>query len=116
MTRNVGSNERYVRLGAGIAAAAAATQTSGWQRAALGGVAAAGLATGLSRYCPINQAVGRDAFHGGQPLLEQGQRDTELRRHASTRSALGSAPTTESGQPRVTPDADVFGGPDSRRS
>lgn len=114
MTRNVGSTERYVRLGAGIAATAAAAQSSGWQRAALGSVAAAGLATGLSRYCPINQAVGREAFHDQSPL-EQGRHDTELRRRASMQSALGTAPTTGGGQPAVTPEADVFGGPASRR-
>lgn len=113
MNRNVGSTERYVRLGAGIAAAAAAARTSGWSRAALGTAATAGLATGLTRYCPINQAVGRDSLH--EPSrLEQGLRDTELRRDTAIRSALGTAPTTDSGQPPVTKESDVFGS-ESRR-
>lgn len=107
MTRNVGSTERYVRLGTGVAAAAAAARTSGWSRAALGAIATAGFATGLGQYCPINQAVGRDGYHDPS-LLEQGRRDTELRREASTRGALGIAPTTDSGEPRVTPQSDVF--------
>lgn len=113
MNRNIGSTERYVRLGAGIAAAAAAARTTGWPRTALGTVAAAGLATGLSRYCPVNQAVGRDSLHGQSPL-EQGLRDTELRRHASMRSALGTAPTTDTGQAPVGPEGNVFA-PEPRR-
>jgi hypothetical protein len=108
MRRNVGSTERYVRLATGVAAAAAAARTTGWRRTTFGAIATAGLGTGLTQYCPINQAAGRDTFHELSPL-EQGLRDTELRRHASMRSALGSQPTTESGQARVTPDADVFG-------
>lgn len=110
MLRNVGSTERYVRLAAGVAAAAASTQTTGWRRATLGAVATAGLGTGLTRYCPINQAIGRDTYRDESPL-ERGLRDTELRRHTAMRGALGTTPTTASGQPRVTPDSDVFGGP-----
>ncbi|MBI4475576.1 MAG: DUF2892 domain-containing protein [Acidobacteria bacterium] len=37
MLRNVGPTERYVRLATGLAAAAAAAKTTGWQRATLGG-------------------------------------------------------------------------------
>lgn len=109
MLRNVGSTERYLRLAAGVAAGAAAARTSGWQRAALGTVAAAGVSTAATGYCPINQAIGRDSFHELSPL-EQGRHDTELRRHAAMHSALGSTPTTDTAQPRVTPESDVFGG------
>jgi hypothetical protein len=108
MLHNVGSTERYVRLAAGIAAATAAARTTGWQRATLGSVAAAVLATGLTRYCPINQAVGRDTFHGESPL-DRGLHDTELRRQTAMRGALGTSPTTDTGHPRVTPQSDVFG-------
>lgn len=108
MTRNVGSTERYARLAAGVAAAVAAWKARGWQRTALGTVAAAGLGTGLTRYCPINQAVGREAFDGDSPL-EQGIRDTELRRETAMASALGSRASTDADHPRVTPESDVFG-------
>lgn len=106
MFRNVGSTERWARLAVGTAAGVAALNTTGWQRGTLGAIAAAGLGTGLARYCPINQAVGR--IPAGESPLEQGLRDTELRRHADQRSALGTAPTTDSGQPKVTPASDVF--------
>lgn len=65
MFKNVGSTERYARLAAGAAAATAAARTTGWPRAALAVVAAAGLGTALTRYCPLNQAAGRDTLHGG---------------------------------------------------
>lgn len=107
MLRNVGPTERYARLAVGVAAGAAAINSTGWRRATLGAVAAAGLGTGLTRYCPISQAVGRSTFPDESPL-EQGLRNTELRRHTAMRSALGTAPTTDSGQPRVTPESDVF--------
>lgn len=107
MIRNVGSTERYARLAAGIAAGAAAANTTGWQRAALGTAAAAALGTGLARYCPINHAIGRSSSE--ESPLEQGLHDTELRRHAAMNATLGSQPTTDSGQPRVTPHGDVFG-------
>ena len=110
MTRNVGSMERYARLAAGFAAGVAALNASGWQRAALGTVAAMGLGTGLTRYCPINQAMGRQAFDGDSPL-EQGLRDTELRRQTSMASALGSRASTDAPQPRVTAGSDMFGRP-----
>lgn len=92
MLRNVGPTERYARLAVGVAAGAAAINSTGWRRATLGAVAAAGLGTGPD-----------------ESPLEQGLRDTELRRHTAMRSALGTAPTTDSGQPRVTPESDVFG-------
>lgn len=110
MTRNVGSMERYARLAAGVAAGVAALNAKGWQRTALGTIAAAGVGTGLTRYCPINQAVGRQAFNGDSPL-EEGLRDTELRRETAMASALGSRASTDAEQPRVTPESDVFGRP-----
>lgn len=108
MHRNVGSAERYARLALGAAAGAAAARASGWQRATLGTVAAAGLTTGLTRYCPINEAVGRNSFDDESPLA-QGRHDTELRRHTATHAALGTAPSTAAGTPRVTPRTDQFG-------
>jgi hypothetical protein len=108
MQRNVGSTERYVRIAAGLAAATAAAQTSGWKRTALAAVSAGGLATGVSGYCPLNQVTGLDSLHD-VPSLEQGLRDTELRRHAALRGALGSTPTRDSSQPPVTPASDMFG-------
>lgn len=106
MRRNVGPIERYARLAGGIAAGIAASRAQGWQRAALSTIAAAGLTTGVSRYCPINQAFGRTA--DGSPL-EEGLRDTELRRQTQMSSALGSSPSGGAGQPRVTRESDVFG-------
>jgi hypothetical protein len=108
MLHNVGRKERYIRMAAGVAAGAAAARAHGWPRAALGTIAAAGLGTAATGYCPINRAVGRDSYARESPL-EQGLRDTELRRHAATHSALGSTPTTDTAQPRVTRESDMFG-------
>ena len=105
MNPNVGSTECYARLAAGLAAGASAARASGWQRVALGTAAVAGIATALTRYCPINQAIGR----GLSEDHDEGARDAELRRHAAMNASLGSLPTTDSGQPRVTPHGDVFG-------
>jgi hypothetical protein len=60
MRRNVGSKERIVRLiiGSGAAAAAILAPLRWPWRAALGSVAASGIATGISRFCPINRAIG----------------------------------------------------------
>lgn len=117
MQRNVGSRERTARLLIAAAATAGAAATRGWPRTAFAILAAAGTATALAGYCPVNQAMRRNT--AAWPL-DQGHRDTELRRHATMRSALGTAPTTESGQPRVTPEGDVFGttppAPADRRS
>ena len=60
MRMNVGSRERYVRLGLGLAALGAMPFVrSRVARALLGAVATSGLSTGLTRYCPVNQAIGR---------------------------------------------------------
>jgi hypothetical protein len=81
--------------------------------AALVGLAAAIWAgTALTRYCPLNQAVGRDTYHDESPL-EQGRRDTQRRRHTAVH---GVPPSAEAGQPRVTPDSDVFGGTERRHA
>jgi hypothetical protein len=108
MRQNVGSTERYVRLAAAAVAGAAATRGTGWQRAALGAVAAAGLGTVISRYCPINHAMGRDGLHGS--VREEGRRNAELRRDTAMNSALGNTPTASGGQ-RVTSQSDMFGRP-----
>ncbi len=109
MVHNVGSTERYARLAAGVLAGAAAARTEGWPRAALGAVAAAGIGTALTRYCPINQALGRDSLHH-RSRLEEGQRDADLRREAAMSSALGTPPSVYGDEPRVTAKNDVFGG------
>jgi len=107
MRHNVGPVERWARLAAGIGAGVAAMNTTGWPRAALGAVAAMGVGTGLTRYCPINEAAGR--YPAGESPLEQGLRDTELRRQTAMASALGSKASTDAPQPRVTPESDMFG-------
>jgi hypothetical protein len=63
MTRNVGRTERVARLALGATALAAAARTTGWPRYLLGGVSAIGLGTGLTGYCPVNQAMGIDRYH-----------------------------------------------------
>lgn len=64
LNRNVGSTERVFRLGAGIAAGAAALllpELRGLRiPLAIAGVTA--LVTGVSRYCPINHALGIDNY------------------------------------------------------
>jgi hypothetical protein len=97
--------ERYVRLAAGIAAAYAATRTTGWKRSALGSVATAGLGTGLTRYCPMNQALGR----GETDLVDEGMRDTQLRQQMSMASALGTKPSSYAPMPPVSQQNDAFG-------
>jgi hypothetical protein len=105
MRHNVGSTERYVRLAAGAIAGAAAARGTGWQRAALGAVAAAGLGTALSRYCPINHVMGHDGLD--RSVRDEGRRDAELRRETAMNNALGNTPSA-SGGPRVTA-SDTFG-------
>lgn len=57
---NVGSTERYMRLGLGVAAVAAMPFIrSRIGRILLGSVATSGFTTGITRYCPINEALGR---------------------------------------------------------
>lgn len=104
MTQNVGPRERYLRLAAGIAAAYAATRTSGWKRSALSTVATAGIGTALTRYCPMNQALGR----GDADLADQRMRDTHLRRQISMASALGTKPSSYAPMPAVTQHSNAF--------
>jgi hypothetical protein len=60
MKPNIGPNERFVcLLGGSIAAVAALPLTpAGWWRLPLAIVAATGVLTALSRYCPAKQALG----------------------------------------------------------
>lgn len=77
LKRNVGPRERVVRLGGGIAAGAAAMLLPelGLLRIPLGLLGFIGLATGSSRYCPVNEALGIDNF---TPALERARRKREL--------------------------------------
>lgn len=109
MRQNVGPVERWVRLAAGVGAGVAAMNTTGWPRTALSTVAAMGMGTGLTRYCPISEAMGR--YPAGESPLEQGLRDTELRRQTAMASALGSKASSDAPQPRVSADSDMFGRP-----
>lgn len=104
MTHNVGTVERYARLAAGIAAAYAATRTTGWKRSALSSMALSGIGTGLTGYCPINDAVGRHP----DPADEEGERDTQLRRQMAMASALGTTPSSYAPMPPVTRQNDAF--------
>lgn len=106
MTHNVGPRERYARLAAGVAAAAAATKVNGWQRTALGTVAAAGMVTAITRYCPMNQAMGRGT---DEMDMDEGARDAQLRRQIAMASALGARASSDAPMRRVTPQNDVFG-------
>ena len=103
MRHNVGPMEQYIRLAAGIAAAAAMTRSRGWKRGMLGALAASGIGTALARYCPVNEAMGRT------DSLSEGMRDQELRRQMMLSSALGSRPSGAGDQPPVTRAGDMFG-------
>jgi len=60
MTRNVGPNERWIRLGAGMATGivAAAAPMPRTLRGLLLVTAGAGMLTALTRFCPINAMLG----------------------------------------------------------
>ena len=96
MKQNVGPNERIGRLAVGAAAGAAALRAHGWQRAALCGVSTAGFLTGLTRYCPINSAIGLDnaAVSLRTSRHDELVRDTEIRRQTQTAGAMGEVPGT----------------------
>ena len=104
MTQNVGPMERYARLALGIAAAYAATRTRGWKRSALSSMAISGISTAFTRYCPINQAIGRNAY----ATVDEGMRDTQLRQQMAMASALGTRPSSYAPMPPVTPTNDQF--------
>lgn len=72
MKRNVGERERYGRLGLGVLSGAGAIflPVGTVVQVLLGVVAVAGLATGTSRYCPINQAFGIDNYGKGERTKE----------------------------------------------
>ena len=104
MTQNVGPKERFIRLALGIAAAYAASRSTGWKRSALSSMAVSGIGTGLTRYCPMSEAFGRHRF----PTDEEGERDTELRRQVMMASALGTTPSSYAPMPAVTAQNDHF--------
>jgi len=62
MKPNVGEKEARYRIGVGVAAAIAALTLSKSKSlsAFLGMVAASGIETGLSRYCPMSELLGID--------------------------------------------------------
>lgn len=62
MKPNVGPKERYIRLTVGtLAAIAAVTMVKSRGLAAVfGAIAASGIETGFSRYCPMNELLGID--------------------------------------------------------
>ena len=62
MKPNVGEKERYVRLGLGVLAGLAAIKYARSPKvsALLGVMAASGIETGLSRYCPMSDVLGID--------------------------------------------------------
>jgi hypothetical protein len=105
MKQNVGSTERFARLALGAAALAAASRAEGWQRVALAGIGISGISTGLTRYCPINEALGVDRIE----TVDVGLRDTELRRQIDTNAAMGVPPSQGSTAPDVTREGDLFG-------
>lgn len=104
MTHNVGPMERYARLAVGLAAAYAASKTTGWKRSALSSIAVSGIGTGLTRYCPMNQAFGRHPYGDG----DEGMRDARLRQEMAMASALGTKPSSYGSMPPVSPRNDQF--------
>lgn len=64
MNKNVGSGERYLRIGLGIAAGASAIllPASIPIRVVLGAIGAAGISTGATQYCPMNAAFGVNRY------------------------------------------------------
>ena len=64
MQRNVGSRERYWRLGIGAFLLAAAIMAPTWfsARFVMGILGLAGLTTGIWSYCPVNQYLEIDNF------------------------------------------------------
>ena len=96
MHQNVGPTERVIRLAIGAAAGAAALAVPrGWQRSALCGMSTAGFLTGLTRYCPLNAAIGIDRASDRYWLSEHDRRvrDTEIRRQTQTSAAMGQLPS-----------------------
>ena len=108
MKHNVGDTERIARLAIGAAAGAAAMAADRpWQKAALGIVAASGLATGFTRYCPMNQALGMGEAGGMRG--DERRADADLRRDVATRAALGATPSEGGSTPPVTSEGNAFG-------
>lgn len=105
MTRNVGPNERLIRLAFGAAAGAAAMRAHGWQRSALCAASTSAFLTGLTQYCPINAALGIERRSTSVPEISAHDwevRDSEIRRTTQTSAAMGTLPGTT-----VSPEAGV---------
>jgi hypothetical protein len=97
MHQNVGPRERLVRLALGTAAGAAAmAMPRGWQRSTLCGISTAGFLTALTRYCPLNAALGVDRSSERSLVSEHdlSVRNTEIRRETQTSGAMGPLPGT----------------------
>jgi DUF2892 family protein len=96
MKHNVGRKERIVRLAIGAAAGAAALRARGWQRSALCGVSTSGFLTGLTRYCPMNAALGINKNTGAPRISRHDEdvRNTAIRRETQTAGAMGQLPGT----------------------
>lgn len=88
MTHNVGENERLIRLALGAGAGAASLRAHGWRKAVLGGIATSSVLTGLTRYCPVNAALGVGETNGSGEH-DRSVRDTEVRRQTQTSAAMG---------------------------
>ena len=65
MKKNVGSKERYARIAVGaVSGLAAGFVPMSWAaRIGLFLLGFAGLGTGISQYCPVNQWLGVDRYH-----------------------------------------------------
>lgn len=96
MRHNVGRTEQMARLALGAAAGVLALGARGWQRGALCGVSTAGFLTGLTRYCPVNEALGVDNYRETPRFSQHDEqvRDTEIRRQTQTAAAMGELPGT----------------------
>lgn len=96
MKHNVGPRERLARLAIGAVTGAAALRAHGWQRSALCAASTAGFLTGLTRYCPLNAAMGIDNGVGAFRVSPHDEhvRDTEIRRETQTAGSMGQLPGT----------------------
>jgi Protein of unknown function (DUF2892) len=96
MKHNVGRKERIARLAVGAIAGAAAMRAHGWQRGALCGVSTSAFLTGLTRYCPLNAAMGIDNGARSRRISPHDDyvRNTAIRRETQTAGAMGQLPGT----------------------
>jgi hypothetical protein len=84
MESNVGKYERIARVGLGVLAAMAAFRSrSGW-RWPLAAISTSGIITGLTQYCPINQALGIDNSTGEELIhFKEGLDESGFRHRAN---------------------------------